>query len=59
MSLLVFQKFTSSDELCVDEIGDGNLNVVLRVCSKDGRSIIIKHSLPYIKVLVVFSSNFL
>lgn len=44
-------RFKESDDVSVEEIGDGNLNEVIRVYTKDGRSIIVKHSLPYIKCL--------
>ncbi|XP_045213350.2 methylthioribose kinase-like [Mercenaria mercenaria] len=44
-------KFNDSEETYVEEIGDGNLNVVLRVYTHDGHSIIVKHSVPYIKCL--------
>lgn len=54
--LLTIQTFGEHEELFVEDVGDGNLNDVVCVFTKDGqgkmdKSIIIKHSLPYIKCL--------
>ncbi|XP_052760164.1 methylthioribose kinase-like isoform X1 [Mya arenaria] len=48
--------FCDEDEVFVDEIGDGNLNDVARLFTKNVKgekksSIIVKHSLPYVKCL--------
>ena len=41
-------------EYDVEEIGDGNLNDVRRIASKDGKnSVIMKHAPPYIKASFV------
>ncbi|KAL4241113.1 hypothetical protein ACF0H5_001891 [Mactra antiquata] len=45
------KRFREDEKLEVTEIGDGNLNVVLRVSGDNNKSIIVKHSLPYIKCL--------
>ncbi|XP_025092220.1 uncharacterized protein LOC112562862 isoform X1 [Pomacea canaliculata] len=39
--------------VCIEDIGDGNLNDVVRVSSKSdpAKSIILKHAMPFIKVL--------
>lgn len=39
--------------MCIEDIGDGNLNDVVRVSSKSdpAKSIILKHAMPFIKVL--------
>ena len=45
--------FASGTELRIEEIGDGNLNTVYRVSDavNPGRSIVLKHAPPYIKIL--------
>ncbi len=45
--------FESETELCIEEIGDGNLNTVYRVSDvvNSKRSIVLKHAPPYIKIL--------
>ena len=39
----------------VEEIGDGNLNDVWRIRSRDSpdKTVIVKHSPPYVKVKVI------
>ena len=41
----------------LDEIGDGNLNIVFRVMLNIGCSVIVKYAPPYIKVSEVAWSN--
>lgn len=35
----------------VEEIGDGNLNLVFRVMDRGGRSVIVKQALPYVRLV--------
>lgn len=46
-------RFIKTDELDFTEVGDGDLNYVLRVSSKEnsGKSVILKYAPPYIKAL--------
>lgn len=34
-----------------EEIGDGNLNLIFRVLDRDGRSVIVKQALPYLRIV--------
>ncbi len=34
-----------------EEIGDGNLNLIFRIADADGRSVIIKQALPYVRLV--------
>jgi 5-methylthioribose kinase len=34
-----------------EEFGDGNLNLIFRVCDEDGRSVIVKQALPYLRIV--------
>lgn len=43
--------FEKNDVISAKEIGDGNLNYVFRLENEQGKSIIIKQSLPYAKVV--------
>lgn len=43
--------FAEEDVISAKEIGDGNLNYVFRLENEKGKSIIIKQSLPYAKVV--------
>ena len=45
--------FESETNLCIEEIGDGNLNIVYRVsdAARPERSVVLKHAPPYIKIL--------
>ncbi len=45
--------FEPEAEFCIEEIGDGNLNIVYRVsdAARPARSLVLKHAPPYIKVL--------
>ncbi|MCT7656562.1 hypothetical protein MBH78_21900 [Oceanimonas sp. NS1] len=43
--------FDGTTALAVEEIGDGNLNRVFRVTATDGRGVIVKQALPYIRCI--------
>ncbi|MEL0615292.1 S-methyl-5-thioribose kinase [Cobetia marina] len=44
--------FTSASELQVEEIGDGNINYVYRVCTPDrSASVIVKQGLPWVRII--------
>ena len=45
--------FESETDLRIEEIGDGNLNIVYRVsdAARPERSVVLKHAPPYIKIL--------
>jgi 5-methylthioribose kinase len=42
--------FKQHESLRSEEIGDGNLNLIFRVSSTSGKSVIIKQALPYLKI---------
>lgn len=44
--------FTMASELQVEEIGDGNINYVYRVCTPDrSTSVIVKQGLPWVRII--------
>ncbi|WP_054556991.1 S-methyl-5-thioribose kinase [Cobetia sp. UCD-24C] len=47
-----YPAFATAEELQVEEIGDGNINYVYRVCTPDrSASVIVKQGLPWVRII--------